>query len=237
MRFHSVFILCLLTLVPHRNGTAAGLSTAAQEQQECRPGELSTWNDGADRPALGSSFVFVYDGSQAPPWFPHTEVLHQITNAATAWSQCGIPARVVPVGSAEAHGKRVIVRWSDEESRGNFGLANLGRATLSLGPKAFAMLRERNPRHDARLTLQMVISHEMGHLFGLMAHSRRCVDTMSYYTDGKGGLCFTRQGSYIGAWGELRSLMPTACDIERCRKANGMQPLPGSKRPNYAPAG
>lgn len=238
MKFPSALILCLLVLLSREPAIAAGLSTAAEERAECRPGELATWNDGTDRPALDSALVFTYDGAQAPSWFPHAEVLRQIANAAAAWSQCGIPARVVPAHSAREDGKRgiVAIRWSDEESRGNFGLANFGKATLALGPKAFALLRERNPRHDARQTLQMVISHEMGHLFGLMAHSRRCVDTMSYYTDGKGRLCFTREGPYTSAWGELRSLTPTACDIDRCRKANGMPSPPGNRLPAYVPA-
>ena len=42
--------------------------------------------------------------------------------------------------------------------------------------------------------LQMVLSHETGHFFGLMAHSRRCIDVMSYYTDAQGQTCSTRDG-------------------------------------------
>jgi hypothetical protein len=75
----------------------------------------------------------------------------------------------------------------------------------------------------------MVISHEMGHLFGLMAHSRRCVDVMSYYKNGKGEACYSRDPSQINSVPEYRNLLPTACDIERCRAANGKPPLPGGR--------
>jgi hypothetical protein len=115
----------------------------------------------------------------------------------------------------------VQVQWSEEGSRRNFGLANLGEATLSLGPSAFQLLQTRNPAFDSRQTLQMVISHEMGHFFGLMAHSRRCVDVTSYYTNSQGESCRIRDGRALPAGVEYRSTLPTACDIARCRAANG----------------
>jgi hypothetical protein len=88
----------------------------------------------------------------------------------------------------------------------------------------FGLLARRNPRHPAAETLQMAISHEMGHFFGLMAHSRRCVDVMSYYDNGKGDTCSTRDGGSYKALPEYRSLLPTACDIARCRAVNGVPP-------------
>ena len=66
----------------------------------------------------------------------------------------------------------------------------------------------------------MVISHEMGHLYGLMAHSRRCVDVTSYYNNGKGETCHLRNGLPLPPRVEYRALLPTACDIARCRVAN-----------------
>jgi hypothetical protein len=119
----------------------------------------------------------------------------------------------------------IVVNWDEAESRGNIGLANLKRRTLSLSPAVFGLLRTRNPKHDARETLQMVISHEMGHLFGLMAHSRRCIDVLSYYDNGKGETCFSRDPLWKRRMVEYRNILPTACDINRCRKANGIPPL------------
>jgi hypothetical protein len=113
-------------------------------------------------------------------------------------------------GKAELRQGLVTVQWSEKDSGGNFGLANVSRGTLSLGPKAFELLRTRNPAHNAGETLQMVISHEMGHLFGLMAHSRRCVDVLSYYHNGKGDKCFTRDGAPVAGGVEYRNSLPTA---------------------------
>jgi hypothetical protein len=117
------------------------------------------------------------------------------------------------------------VQWSVKDSGGNFGLANLGKKTLSLGPQGFELLKSRNPKYDSRETLQMVISHEMGHFFGLMAHSRRCVDVLSYYDNGKGETCSSRDRSQMKKVIEYRNTLPTACDIERCRNINGFPPL------------
>ena len=66
----------------------------------------------------------------------------------------------------------------------------------------------------------MVIPHEMGHLLGLMAHSRRCVDVTSYYNNGKGEKCFARDMTQLRPGIEYRSVLPTACDLQRCMRAN-----------------
>jgi len=196
-------------------------SVREQEIAECRAGEISTWGDGRDRPALASPLVFVYQHRGAPAWFSEAEVLARVKQAAAAWSLCGVPSQVLGAGVAAPAGA-VQVLWSDQGSSGNFGLANLGQRSLALGPAAFALLHQRNPAHDARQTLQMVISHEMGHLYGLMAHSRRCVDVTSYYHDGKGEKCHVRDERARQTVPEYRANLPTACDIQRCRMANGL---------------
>ena len=197
-------------------------SVRDQETAQCLPGEISSWGDGQDRPAVASPMVFVYDHTTAPPWFSEKVVLSAVKAAAVAWSQCGVSANAIarPLGAAIAK-NTVLVQWSDKSSGGNFGLANLTQPSLSLGPAAFQMLQTRNPAHNARETLQMVISHEMGHLFGLVAHSRRCVDVTSYYSNGKGEQCLLRDASQFRSVPEYRSAFPTACDLQRCRRANG----------------
>lgn len=197
-------------------------SIREQEMAQCYPGEISTWADGQDRPAVTSPLLFVYKHDDAPAWFDEQLVLSKLTNAAAAWSQCLVPSRVIlgSTGSALPSGS-VVVQWSEEGSRRNFGLANLGERTLSLGLAAFAMLKTRNPTFDASQTLQMVISHEMGHFFGLMSHSKRCVDVTSYYSNGKGDVCSIRGGAKLPPGVEYRALLPTACDLQRCRLANG----------------
>jgi hypothetical protein len=149
-----------------------------------------------------------------------------VQRAAAVWSGCGVPGEVISDAAAALHPiTLVVVQWSAPGSRGNFGLADLGQRTLSLGAAPFQMLAARNPRHPAQQTLQMVIAHELGHFYGLMAHSRRCVDVMSYYDDGHGGQCRTRDGGSYKAVGEYRAVLPTACDLARCRAVNGQPAL------------
>ncbi|SDI69325.1 hypothetical protein [Propionivibrio dicarboxylicus] len=205
---------------------ASAQTVRDEEIAECRSGELIVWNDGTDRAIADSALVVSYRHDNAPLWFNRSEVEQSIANAARAWNACGIPISIVPA-PPQQDGKTspgtFRVQWSEAGSRGNFGLTNLSDRTLSLGPSAFTMLHARNPAHDARQTLQMVLSHEMGHFLGLMAHSRRCVDVLSYYQDTKGTKCQTRDGKGIDSVQEYRSILPTACDIQRCRIVNGRQ--------------
>lgn len=146
-----------------------------QEITECRSGELAVWPDGIDRPAAHARLRVVYQHDGAPTWFAAPQVEQLISRAALEWAKCGIPIELVKPGASVPPAAGVVrVQWSNQGSMGNFGLTNLKQQTLSLGPSAFGMLRDRNPSHDALQTLQMVISHEMGHFLGLMAHSRRC---------------------------------------------------------------
>lgn len=205
----------------------AGLAAQAagnlreQEIAQCLPQEVTTWGDGSDRPAGVSALRLVVRHDDAPPWFSAGQVLALVDRAAQAWAGCGIGVQVqaLPPGAAVPDGA-VLVSWSDERAAGHFGMANLRTRTLALGPAAFRLLNARNPTHPAQDTLQMVLSHEMGHFFGLMAHSRRCVDVMSYYDNGKGERCFTRDGHMPTGRTDYRALLPTACDIARCRAVN-----------------
>lgn len=218
--WHHLGALALLLAV-RWTGAAPIDTLRAQEIAECRPGEIATWGDGRDRPAVANPMVFAYSHAGAPAWFAETEVLAAVERAANAWSACGIPAQMVlvPPGSSPPP-NAITVRWSDDDSQRNFGLANLDLKTMALGPSAFQLLNTRNPAHDARETMQMVISHEMGHLFGVVAHSRRCVDVSAYYRNVQGEQCRIRGGAPLPPGVEYRSVLPTACDIQRCRAAN-----------------
>jgi hypothetical protein len=214
-------LLVLLALLVVQQVHALG-SVRDGEIAQCLPGELASWGDGRDRPAVSSPMAFVYDHAGAPAWFDEAQVLAMVGKAAEQWSQCGISASVSVRSPAQTlPSMAVLVGWSESGSAGNFGLANFGQRSLTLGPAAFALLRNRNPAHDARETLQMVVSHEMGHLFGLMSHSRRCVDVTSNYDNGKGEKCLARDVTQLRLYPEYRASLPTACDIERCRLANG----------------
>jgi hypothetical protein len=220
--FWHLLNLLLMTALWVGDGVALA-STRAEEIAECQPGDIGTWGDGQDRKAIFSTLRFYYRHTGAPAWFSERLVAQSVARAAEAWAGCGIPIQLV---NGEAFQKEpreiIVVEWSEPGSRGNFGLANLGQRSLSLSPGSFQLLNSRNPRYDSTQTLQMVISHEMGHFFGLMAHSRRCVDVLSYYHDNKGGQCVTRNPDGIKGVVEYRHSLPTACDIQRCRAANGL---------------
>lgn len=213
----SLFVLFILA----SSTSQAVVELRNQEIAECSQGEIKTWEDNRDTAAKFAPIVFYYDHTGAPAWFSEKQVAELIERAASAWSQCGIPALVITKNN-KAHPSTSIVSidWNVAGSRGNFGLANLTQNQLSLGSAAFQLLNQRNPKHNALETLQMVLSHEMGHFYGMLAHSRRCIDVLSYYHDGKGGQCYSRFPDIIRKFPEYRSTLPTACDIQRCKILN-----------------
>jgi hypothetical protein len=213
--------LIILLLALTSSCVQAVVELRNQEITECSQSEIKTWEDNRDTAAKFSPIVFYYDHTGAPAWFSEKQVSELIERAASAWSLCGIPAVVVTKNNKANQSSSIIrIDWDVAGSRGNFGLANLTQNQLSLGLPAFQLLNQRNPKHNALETLQMVLSHEMGHFYGMMAHSRRCIDVLSYYHDGKGGQCYSRFPDIIRKFPEYRSTLPTACDIQRCKILN-----------------
>ena len=218
---HNLSKLIILLLALTSSCVQAVVELRNQEIAECSQSEIKTWEDNRDTAAKFSPIVFYYDHTGAPAWFSEKQVSELIERAASAWSQCGIPALVVNKNNkAHPSTSMVSIDWNIAGSRGNFGLANLTQNQLSLGLPAFQLLNQRNPKHNALETLQMVLSHEMGHFYGMLAHSRRCIDVLSYYHDGKGGQCYSRFPDIIRKFPEYRSTLPTACDIQRCKILN-----------------
>jgi len=218
---HNLGKLIILLLALTSSCVQAVVELRNQEIAECSQSEIKTWEDNRDTAAKFSPIVFYYDHTGAPAWFSEKQVSELIERAASAWSQCGIPALVVNKNNkAHPSTSMVSIDWNIAGSRGNFGLANLTQNQLSLGLPAFQLLNQRNPKHNALETLQMVLSHEMGHFYGMLAHSRRCIDVLSYYHDGKGGQCYSRFPDIIRKFPEYRSTLPTACDIQRCKILN-----------------
>jgi hypothetical protein len=115
----------------------------AQEIAQCQQGEIETWLDGIDRPAVAGQMNFVYNHASAPSWFDEVTVLSAVEQSAKAWAACSIPvsvaavqgAGVVPVGS-------IVVMWSEHGSRHNFGLANMRDRTISRGHPHFNYFRQ-----------------------------------------------------------------------------------------------
>ena len=213
---------CATVLLAWCLALPASATTRQDEINQCRAGELLSWPDGQDRPAASTSLHLVYRPGGAPAGLDEASMQQALQQALLAWSACGVPGKVLSEAAATTHDTRSLVRvqWSEVESRGNAGLSHLGQRTLTLGPAVFQLLSNRRGRLVALDTLQMTLSHEIGHFYGLMAHSRRCVDVMSYYDNGRGELCSTRDGSSHRTLPEYRASLPTACDIARCRALN-----------------
>ncbi len=193
------------------------------EIAQCLPNEIANWNDGSkDTQMISPKTVYVYDHQSAPTGLSEDAVFGVLQQAATAWEQCGGQNTVVLKRDFfEAKGSmKIAVVWNDDDKLGTIGLANITKKTLTLSPEAFQNLKKSNANRNLMETLQMVVSHEVGHFQGLTAHSRRCVDVLSYYTNDAGEKCSIRDNGILPKHFEYRSMLPTACDIQRCRIAN-----------------
>ena len=209
--------------VDDKTATSKEYQLRESEIAQCLPNEISNWNDGAkDTKMLAPKMVYVYDHASAPAGLNEDAVFGVLQQAANAWDQCGGQNTVVLKRDFfEAKGAlKIAVVWNDDEKLGTIGLANITKKTLTLSPEAFQNVKKSSVGRHFMETLQMVVSHEVGHFQGLTSHSRRCVDVLSYYTNDSGEQCFIRNNGILPKHFEYRSMLPTACDIERCRMAN-----------------
>ena len=193
------------------------------EINQCFANEIATWSDGGkDTKMLGPKMVYVYDHQGAPDGISEESVFASLKNAALAWDQCGGQNTVILKRdlSASVPGLKITALWSDEDKLGTIGLANITKKSLTLSPEAFVNLRKSSANKNVLETLQMVISHEIGHFQGLTSHSRRCVDVLSYYTNANGEKCSIRNNGVMPPNMEYRASLPTACDIQRCKASN-----------------
>jgi hypothetical protein len=217
-------IMRLPNKVDAKVAMSAAYAMRENEIAQCLPNEVATWGDGGpDGPMLSQRMLFVYDHKGAPATVSEEAVFSVLQQASSAWQQCGGQNAVMLKRDVFANSEmlKINVQWTDLEKTGAIGLANLSSQSLALSPQAFVKLQKSKPLQPFMETLQMVVSHEMGHFHGLMAHSKRCVDVLSYYTNDAGETCQIRQKGVLPKTFEYRSLLPTACDIQRCRTANG----------------
>jgi len=199
-----------------------------EEISQCLPGDIETWGDGGkDAKMLGPKMIFVYAHDGAPSSIQEQSVMSVLQAAASNWDQCGGSNLVVADKDYKTSigGLKITVQWNDAETVGAIGIANITNKKLTFSPGTVQKVIQINankklPEKYILETLQMTASHEMGHFQGLAAHSKRCVDVLSYYVVG-GVKCTVRNGGLMPAnFYEYRSPLPTACDIERCRSAN-----------------
>ena len=213
----------LPTKVDEKIAATKEYSMRESEIAQCLPNELVTWKDGpSDTKMISPIMVYVYDHQGAPATVTEESVISVLQNSTQAWDQCGGQNTVYlkrDLNDSIA-GLKIAVQWNDDDKLGTIGLANITKKTLTLSPESFQNLKKSNPNRNLMETLQMVVSHEVGHFQGLLAHSKRCVDVLSYYTNDAGEKCTIRDNGVMPKNFEYRSLLPTACDIQRCVAAN-----------------
>jgi hypothetical protein len=199
-----------------------------EEISQCLTEDIQNWGDGEkDSKMLGTKMVFVYQHLGAPKSVPEQSILTVLKAAASSWDQCGGTNLVMSDKdyTTSTAGLKITVDWNEKETVGTIGIANITQRKLTFNPETVQKVIQINASKNLNgsyllETLQMTASHEMGHFQGLSAHSKRCVDVLSYYSVG-GEKCTTRNGGPMPvSFYEYRSSLPTSCDIERCRIAN-----------------
>jgi len=217
----SLRVFLIIVVLATAQQPKADVALRNLEITQCTENEITTWGDGKDQKVSTAALKFFYRHDGAPAWLQHSTVFELVKKSVNAWSKCGIPSTLdLHYSGFRMTPETILIAWNASRSFGYFGLADLSQHQLHLGAEAFHELNRRNPTNDHIDTLQMVLSHEMGHFYGLMAHSRRCVDVLSYYHDGRGGECQTRYPHLLKKFPEYRSSLPTTCDIQRCKKLN-----------------
>jgi hypothetical protein len=216
---------------------AEAQSLRAKEVAECPDGEMATQTALGNVPvnalAVGGRFNalrFAYNPALAPESVPEARLGGMISAAAQAWSACGIPGQFVGTTQDLAGtGNTFIVQWYNSEGVPIAGYRK--GTTIYLNAGHYQTMRSHSEAY-AQDVMQRLISHEMGHAFGLVEHSARCVDVMA--TEDSFDKCdrdpaaprlvqdtdkvfFVKQQAF-----------PTACDIKRCCLVNGLAaPAPG----------
>ena len=208
--------------------TPKELALRQEEISQCLTDDIKNWGDGEkDSKMLGAKMVFVYQHLGAPKSVSEQSILTVLKAAASSWDQCGGTNLVMSDKdyTTSTAGLKISVDWNEKETVGTIGIANIAKRKLTFNPETVQKVIQINTSKNLnesylQETLQMTASHEMGHFQGLSAHSKRCVDVLSYYSV-SGEKCITRSGGPMPvSFYEYRSSLPTSCDIERCRIAN-----------------
>ena len=220
-----------LSQISQPRPTPKELALRQEEISQCLTDDIKNWGDGEkDSKMLGAKMVFVYQHLGAPKSVSEQSILTVLKAAASSWDQCGGTNLVMSDKdyTTSTAGLKISVDWNEKDTVGTIGIANIAKRKLTFNPetvqKVFQINTSKNLNESyLQETLQMTASHEMGHFQGLSAHSKRCVDVLSYYSVG-GEKCTTRNGGPMPvSFYEYRSSLPTSCDIERCRIANKKQ--------------
>jgi hypothetical protein len=221
---------------PRRQGDAAAQFERQRQIAECHEGDMATTvahGTQASFPVGYATLRFFYNPMLAPEAADEARMAALIANAAGAWSACGIRGEYAgATQEQDAAGGALVFQWYNSDGVPVAGYRK--GSTIYLNIAAFQKWHAASAKF-AQEALQQVISHEMGHAFGVVEHSARCLDVMATYDSFDG--CETRPAANRvledgGRVFEFKGhLFPTACDIQRCRKVNAMPARTSAGRP------
>jgi hypothetical protein len=214
-----------------RQRMAEAQQLRAKEVAECPEGEMATQTAHGNVPVNAmavagrfNSLRFAYNPALAPESMPEARLGGMISAAALAWSACGIPGQFVGTTQELAGTDNTfVVQWYNSEGVPIAGYRK--GTTIYLNAGHYQTMRAHSEVY-AQDVMQHLISHEMGHAFGLVEHSARCVDVMA--TEDSFDKCdrepaaprtLQDAGKIFFIKGQA---FPTACDIKRCRQVNGL---------------
>lgn len=198
---------------------------------ECPEGEMATLTAHGNIPVNAmavagrfNSLRFAYNPALAPESATESRLAGMILAAAQAWSACGISGQFVGTTQELSGAENTfVVQWYSSEGVPIAGYRK--GTTIYLNAGHFEAMRAHSEAY-ALDVMQHLISHEMGHAFGLVEHSARCVDVMATADsfdkcdrDPPAPRTLQDSGKIFFIKGQA---FPTACDIKRCRMVNGL---------------
>jgi hypothetical protein len=217
------------------------ISPAAQAERQrqiaqCNDNDMATTTahgTQASYPVGYSSLRFFYNPALAPEGANEAQMAAMIASAGAAWSACGIRGEYAgPTNELDARDNATVMQWFNSDGVPIAGYSK--GSTIYLNIAVFQRWYDVSPKY-AMEALQQVIAHEMGHSYGVVEHSARCIDVMATYDafdkceQSPVAPRLIEDGNRVF---QLRAhTLPTACDIQRCRKVNSAVALLQRSRP------
>lgn len=221
--------------------TAPKIDPAAQAERQRQIAQCND-NDIAITTAHGtqasyhvgySSLRFFYNPALAPEAVSEAQMAALIGNAGGAWSACGIRGEYAGLTQdLDARDNATVFQWFNSDGVPIAGYRK--GSTIYLNIAVFQKWHAVSPKY-AMEALQQVIAHEMGHSYGVVEHSARCIDVMATYDSfdkceqSPVAPRLIEDGERVF---QMRAhTFPTACDIQRCRRVNSAVRLLAGEKP------